>query len=65
MFYPPFFLISSCQSRDVNFCDHKGHSALHLVASSKSIHAGKMANLLLKSGASAGIYVCVYVYRYA
>ena len=46
------FVYSS--SRDIERCDRHGRNALHLVASSESIHARKMVSLLLKNGSSVG-----------
>ena len=40
--------------RDVSRCDRHGRNALHLVASSESIHARKMVSLLLKNGSDIG-----------
>ena len=45
------FLLSS---RDINACDKDGHSALHLVCSSESIHARKMVSLLMRNGSDVG-----------
>ncbi len=47
-------MISSLTHSDVNKCDKKGRSALHLVASSENIHARKMVSLLMKSGTAVG-----------
>lgn len=43
----------------MNTCDKKGRSALHLVASSESVHARKMISLLLRNGSSVG--ECLYM----
>ena len=39
---------------DINACDKHGRSALHLVASSESVHARKMVSLLMRNGSTVG-----------
>ena len=46
--------LSLSLSRDVSHCDGQGRSALHLVASSHSVHAKKMVSLLVQKGSSVG-----------
>ena len=40
--------------RNVNASDPKGRSALHLIASTGSVHARKMVSLLLQNGSHIG-----------
>lgn len=44
-----------CVHSDINVCDKQGRSALHLVATSNSIHAKRMVSLLVKQGSNAGV----------
>lgn len=47
-----------CAYRNLDSCDQRGRSAMHLIASSASVHAKKMASVLLRNGASAGERGC-------
>ena len=49
-----FHTIGVIHCRDINVCDKKGQSALHLVANSESVHARKMVSLLMRNGSSVG-----------
>ena len=54
-FYSTIYcILYMCFFRDVDKCDRHGRNALHLVASSESIHARKMVSLLLKNGSNIG-----------
>ena len=47
---------------DVTARDSHGMSPLHLVATNKSVQAKKMVSLLLKNGASTGLYFVIHLY---
>lgn len=49
-------ILASLTYSDINACDKHGRSALHLVASSESVHARKMVSLLMRSGSNVGEY---------